>query len=245
MVPKTAFHSVTAMEATHTESATLAGRLAFLREATRTFRTTGAIAPSSAGLAARLAERLAGERHRSHRPLSVLEVGAGTGSVTRTLAGLLGPQDRLDVVELNPRFVDLLDRALVTDPALCAASGDIRIVPGSITRLELGRRYDVIVSCLPFANFEPGEVQEIMDRYLSLLVPGGHLSYFRYLGTRVLRTLLPGRAEIVRHRSVTALLTGIESRYGTGGGVVWGNLPPARVVHLRSERTVARAADAA
>ncbi len=245
MVPKTAFHSVAVMEATHTESVTPASRLAFLREAARTFRTTGAIAPSSAGLAARLAERLAGERRRSRGPLSVLEVGAGTGSVTRTLAGLIGPRDHLDVVELNPKFVDLLNRALVTDPALSAASGNIRIVPGSITRLELSRRYDVIVSCLPFANFEPGEVREIMDRYLSLLVPGGHLSYFRYLGTHTLRMLLPGRAEVVRHRSVTALLTGIESRYGTGGGVVWGNLPPARVVHLRSARMSSQAADAA
>ncbi|CAM3074472.1 methyltransferase domain-containing protein [Saccharomonospora xinjiangensis] len=224
------------METTHTTSATPASRLAFLREASRTQRTTGAIAPSSARLAARLAEPLALERRRSRRRLSVLEVGAGTGSVTRTLARLSRQGDRLDVVELNPRFVDLLGRAMVTDPVLSTAPGDIRLLAGSITELELGGRYDVIVSCLPFANFEPGQVREIMDRYLSLLVPGGRLSYFRYLGARALRTVLPGRAEAVRYRSVATLLAGFESRYGAGGSVVWGNLPPARVVHLRSAR---------
>ncbi|TPQ21424.1 class I SAM-dependent methyltransferase [Streptomyces sporangiiformans] len=230
------------MDLTHAPSKTPAdlelpyqpGRLAFLREAAHTFRTTGAVAPSSRPLAARLAAPLALARAELGGPVSVLEVGAGTGPVTRTLASRLGPADRLDVVEINPRFVDLIHRALRTDPAMSAASDRIRIIAESITDAELGGRYDVIVSCLPFANFEPHMVRTILDRYFSVLAPGGHLTYFAYPGTQVTRALVADRAEAARQREVAAVLDGFTARYGVGDSLVLRNLPPARVRHLRA-----------
>jgi phospholipid N-methyltransferase len=207
-------------------------RFTFLREVVRDFRTTGAIAPSGRHVAARLAAPLA--RAGSRAPVRVLEVGAGTGPVTRELAALLRPADRLDVVEVNPRFVAVLEHDLRTDRALAAAGDRITVVPGSITEVDLAGRYDVIVSCLPFTNFHPGEVRAILDRYLAVLVPGGHLTYFGYLGTRAARGLLGGRAEVARHRAVGAVLAEFTGRYGSGRGTVWANLPPARVWHLRA-----------
>jgi phospholipid N-methyltransferase len=217
-----------------------AGRLAFLREAARTFRTTGAVAPSSGPLAARLAAPLALARAELGGPVSVLEVGAGTGPVTRTLASRLGPADRLDVVEINPRFVDILHDALRTDPALSAASDRIRIIADSITEAGLDRRYDVIVSCLPFANFASYEVRSILDRYFSVLEPGGHLTYFAYLGTRATRALVSDRAEAARHREAAAVLADFTARYGVDDGLVLRNLPPARVRHLRAPGPLGR-----
>ncbi|GAA0379449.1 methyltransferase domain-containing protein [Streptomyces blastmyceticus] len=245
--------SVTAMNGNHTQSAPTApasaaaeppppgrksGALAlrpFLREASRTMRTTGAIAPSSSRLGAGLAAPLPASGTRG--PVRVLEVGAGTGTVTRVLAGRLGPGDRLEAVEVNPRFVRLLLAALRSDPVMAAASERIRIVPQSITELPLAEHgYDMIVSCLPFTNFEPDLVRSLLERYLTALVPGGHLTYFGYLGTQATRTLVSSRAETARHRAVAAVLAEFSARYGSGGGhrVVWRNLPPARVHHLRS-----------
>ncbi|MGI5340959.1 class I SAM-dependent methyltransferase [Streptomyces sp. CA-181903] len=271
-----------------------AGPLLFLREAARTFHTTGAIAPSGHSLACRLAQPLAdragraarderpwngrrqsgrprdgsprgerpqggspwdgksqdgssqdgksqGDRPRSEgpqdgRPWAVLEAGAGTGTVTRVLAELLvRPGDRLDAVEVNPRFVRTLEGLRETDPAMAAAGDRIRLIPESITELDLGEhRYELIVSCLPFTNFTPETVETILGQYLRALTPGGHLTFFAYLGTRPLRALTGGRAEARRHRAVAALLDAFTARYGVGRHVVWDNVPPARVQHLRA-----------
>ncbi|MFK0296352.1 class I SAM-dependent methyltransferase [Streptomyces sp. NPDC090442] len=218
----------------------------FLREALRTMRETGALAPSGSRLANGLAAPLpaAGERHG---PVRVLEVGAGTGTVTRTLAERLGAGDRLEAVEINHRFVRMLHDALRLDPALSAAAKCIRIIPESITELPLEERtYDVIVSCLPFTNFEPDLVRSLLDRYLTALVPGGHPTYFGYLGTLASRNLVGSRAEAARHRAVAAVLAEFSARYGNGGGrrVVWRNLPPARVSHLRAPVRCSLLADA-
>ncbi|MFI9201370.1 class I SAM-dependent methyltransferase [Streptomyces sp. NPDC053048] len=207
----------------------------FLREAVRTFRATGAVAPSSRPLAERLAAPLVRAR-ACRRPVAVLEVGAGTGPVTRVLAGAVGPADRLDVVEINPRFVEILNRALRTDPSMAAAADRIRIIPESITEMRIDHRYDVIVSCLPFSNFEPEEVRAILRRYLSALVPGGHLTFFGYLGTHATRSLVGSRREAARHRAVAGLLDDFTGRHACRESVVWRNLPPARVWHLRAPK---------
>ncbi|UNO41659.1 methyltransferase domain-containing protein [Streptomyces sp. MST-110588] len=212
----------------------LAPAARFLREAVRTSRATGAVAPSSRYLAARLAAPLASQGvARRPGPLSVLEAGAGTGPVTRVLAGLLGPADRLDAVEINPRFVDHLHHCLLADPAMAAASDRIRVIRGSITEVRPEGPYDVIVSCLPFTNFEPAEVRTILEGYMNALAPGGHLTFFGYLGTLTARTLTGSRAEAARHRAVTRLLAGFARSHGQERSVVLRNLPPARVWHLR------------
>ncbi|HEV7826066.1 MAG TPA: methyltransferase domain-containing protein [Mycobacteriales bacterium] len=218
--------------------------LAFAREAVRSFRATGAIAPSSRRLCARLALPIGSVPH----PATVLEVGAGTGVVTRALAARLGPADRLDAVEVNPRFAAMLRTALVTDPVLAAVADRVRVIPESITAMRLDRRYDAIISGLPFMNFDPAEVQDILDRYMAALVPGGQLRLYGYLGTRVAGRLVGSRAEVARQQAVGAVLADFEGRYGWDRTVVWSNLPPARIRYLRApapdRRDLGRAADA-
>ncbi|MEK2489613.1 translation initiation factor IF-2 [Kitasatospora purpeofusca] len=220
----------------------------FLSEALRTFRLTGAVAPSGAGLANALAVPAAS---RPDRPLSVLEVGAGTGVVTRRLVRVLRAGDRLHVVEPNPRFAERL-RADEELARLGAGLG-LRLStcrvqdlpgcgppPGGDGGRDDGRsgagaeRYDVIVSGLPFTNFEPAEVRRILDLYLELLVPGGELTYFGYLGTSAARLLSSGPRQSARHRAVVRLLRRFEEEYGLGSRVVWRNVPPARAHLLRA-----------
>jgi phospholipid N-methyltransferase len=167
-------------------------------------------------------------------PLTVLEVGAGTGVITRALAARLGPEDRLDAVELNPRFADMLKTALADDSALTAVAGRVRVIAGSITEIRLDRRYDTIISGLPFMNFDPDQVQTILDRYLAVLVPGGRLTIYGYLGTQVLGRIVGSRPEVARGRAVSTVLADFERRYGRDRAVVWSNLPPARIRYLRA-----------
>ncbi|MER5853911.1 methyltransferase [Streptomyces sp. NPDC002012] len=202
----------------------------FFTEAVRDFRTTGAVAPSGRTLARRLTDPL---RAPTARPLNVLEAGAGTGSVTRAVIPLLSRDSRLDIVESNERFVERLRHLISTHPDLAADRERVRVHHTLVEQLDTRRRYDVIVSGLPFTNFHPEQVEAIMDRYLDLLHPGGALTYFTYLGTRRARSLLGGRADASRHRAVEEVLARRQRRYATACRTVWGNLPPAKVLLLR------------
>src|SRR5262245_40314490 len=76
----------------------------FFRQCRRHFRSTGAILPSTRFLA----RALVSELRKPRGPARILEVGPGTGSVTREVLRRLSPGDRLDLVEINGQFVDLL-----------------------------------------------------------------------------------------------------------------------------------------
>ncbi|MEV0532961.1 hypothetical protein [Kitasatospora sp. NPDC050463] len=216
-------------------------RLLFLAEAFRTFHSTGALAPSGADLVNALVVPVTS---RPDRPLSVLEVGAGTGAVTRRLAQVLRPGDRLHVVEANPRFAGRLRQ----DPELARRGPEVGLRLSACRVEELpecrppapdgggpvGERYDVIVSALPFTNFEPARVRHLLELYLRLLIPGGELTWFGYLGTTAARTLAFGPQRGARHRAVTRLLRRFEATYGLGTRTVWRNLPPAQAHLLRA-----------
>ncbi|TNM29455.1 class I SAM-dependent methyltransferase [Streptomyces sedi] len=213
-----------------------AGRWAFLVEAARDLRTTGAVAPSGRALASALTLPV---RERRGRTLNVLEVGAGTGAVTRRLLPLLPCGSRLDVVEANPRFADRLH-------GLPRPEGrDVRVHIGRVEELLVDVRYDVIVSGLPFANFPAVQVTAIMDLYLRLLRPGGALTYFAYRGTRRARALVASRVEAVRHLRVEEELSTYHARCAARSRTVWGNLPPARVWRLTAPAPAEPAARAA
>ncbi|MFB4424693.1 class I SAM-dependent methyltransferase [Streptomyces sp. QL37] len=202
----------------------------FLLEAARDLRTTGAIAPSSKALARLLTDPV---QEHGTQPLNVLEAGAGTGSVTRTLIPRLSPGSRLDIVEANARFASQLRLLVRTHPRLAGENERVRVHHALVEQLDTGRPYDVIVSGLPFTNFTPDQVDTIMNRYMELLHPGGTLTYFAYRGTRYARALTASRTEARRHRAVEEVLTDYQHRYATGCWTVWGNLPPATVWQLR------------
>ncbi|GLW73874.1 hypothetical protein Kpho02_61720 [Kitasatospora phosalacinea] len=197
----------------------------FLLEAVRDLHATGAVAPSSRALARALCAPL---DTAPGGPLDVLEAGAGTGAVTRELIARLPARSRLDVAESNPRFVPALRRLADTGTAL-----EVRVHPGRVEELDTGRRYDLIVSGLPFANFTPLQVEAIMDGYLERLRPGGVLTYFAYRGTRRVRALTGPARPARRHRAVEEVLRAYRRDHAAVSRTVWANLPPARVWQLR------------
>ncbi|KPI23500.1 hypothetical protein OV320_0447 [Actinobacteria bacterium OV320] len=218
----------------------------FLIEAARDLRTTGAVAPSGRALARALTEPV---RVQAPRPLAVLEVGAGTGAITRALIPQLSRGSRLDIVEANPRFASRLRHLVAAHPDLAGRRTQVNVRQTYVEDLDSDERYDVIVSGLPLTNFTPVQVERIMTRYLELLHPGGTLTYFAYLGTRRARALTASRAEARRHAAVDEIMAAYQRSCATGRWTVWANLPPANVWHLRRPlaglRGTPRAADGA
>lgn len=193
----------------------------FLREYARTRGEVGAIVPSSPRLGRALTRYLVPSPGRSR---AVLEVGPGTGAVTRHIADALGQDDTLDLVEANPRFVDILHGAYGGDPRL-------QFLTGMVQEHELGT-YDTIVCGLPFANFDAPTTTDIFDRLLGALRPGGTLSFFGYVGGATVRRTFTGGTARVHAVNGQLALRRILDRHTFRTELVLGNLPPARVHHL-------------
>ena len=202
----------------------------FFRQFRRRFETTGAIAPSSRFLAAAMTEPLS--RHNS--PVRILEVGPGTGAVTRRIVKLLQPEDRFDLVELNETFADLLRRRFAEHPDYRRAAARSRIHVCPIEEFPQNGTYDFIISGLPLNNFPPDLVQRIFDAFFRLLAPSGVLSYFEYMFVRTLRRHVVGASERERLGRLEEILQQHLDRYRFRRDWVFVNFPPAWVQHLRA-----------
>lgn len=200
----------------------------FLKEYLRHFHHTGAIAPSSRWLADALARYVAAESPARR----VLEVGPGTGAVTRRIVEKLGPGDRFDLVELNDRFVEHLRRRFETETPFQRVDDRTTIVHAPIEELPRSGQYDCIVSGLPLNNFSVEAVESILEAFGGLLAPGGTLSFFEYIAVRKARGAVSGAAEKTRLRGIGRLLEDF-LKHEIRRDCVWPNLPPAWVHHVR------------
>ena len=203
--------------------------LAFFRQARKSFHTTGAIIPSGRSLARAIASQI---QHKDC-PQRLLEVGAGTGALTRAIVEHIGPEDQFDVVELNDQFVHVLEHRFAHDMPFRRVADRTRILHMPVQQLNPKRPYDFIVSGLPLNNFPAALVRELFGVFLRLLTPGGVLSFFEYCWIRQFKSVLAPRPERRRLSRVEKVIQRYLSRYEFRRDTVWMNLPPALVHHLR------------
>jgi len=200
----------------------------FIREYWRHFHTTGAILPSSRFLA----RALVSELRKPRGPATVLEVGPGTGSVTREIIRHLRPGDHLDVVEINEAFVALLRHRFDQEPAFRDRRGQVELIHVGIEDLIGDDKYDFIISGLPLNNFSVDQVRAIFRALKRLLKPGGTLSYFEYIFIRHLATPFASRRERRRLYRVGRVVERYIESCQTCSQQVLMNVPPAVARHL-------------
>ena len=111
----------------------------FWREFRRSFHSTGAILPSGPALAAALARYVNDGSDGSRSARRILEVGPGTGAVTRRIVAGLCPDDRLDLVERNAEFVACLRERIASDSDYRAAAARIRLLHCGVEEVERNR----------------------------------------------------------------------------------------------------------
>jgi phospholipid N-methyltransferase len=200
----------------------------FIREICRDFRRTGAVLPSSRFLAKALVTHLRMPRP----PARILEVGAGTGAITSEIVRYLRPDDQLDVVEINARFVGVLGRRLELEWHFRRRRAQIRLIHSAVEDLHGTACYDYIVSCLPLNNFPAFLVRQIFQVYRRLLVPGGTLTFYEYVLLRQLKHPFAGRRERRRLYRVGRIVRSYVDEYQFEREQVFANFPPATVRHL-------------
>lgn len=200
----------------------------FFRETRRHFRDTGAVLPSSRFLA----QALASELRKRREPARILEVGPGTGSVTRQIIRSLLPGDQLDMVELNSRFVNLLQKRFDADPRFQGYRHQAKLINAAVEELEGDSVYDFIISGLPLNNFPVAQVREIYRVYSRLLKPGGTLTYYEYVLIRQLKTPFANRQERRRLFGVGRVVSHYIRDFQVRRERIFINVPPAVVRHL-------------
>lgn len=162
-----------------------------------------ALAPSSRGLCA---EMVAGLDPAAG---PVIELGAGTGNITRAILGRgIRPGD-LHSIEMNP---DFCDRLRTRFPGLNVH----QMSAGDTGRLEV-RNAQAVVSGLPLLSMPLGLQRDILTGSFACLAPGGCYVQFTY-GPK------PPVARQVRDE--LGLSWDVSRK-------IWWNLPPARVYRFR------------
>jgi phosphatidylethanolamine/phosphatidyl-N-methylethanolamine N-methyltransferase len=178
------------------------GRWLFFRRALVHPLQLGTPIPSSPALGRLIASHIGDRRNGL-----TVEIGGGTGVITRQLLAAGVPADRLLVLEIDPEMADYLRGTL---PEANVTTGDARNLPALLPPSWRGR-VDTIVSGIPMAVLSAAYQRQLIDAMFSALAPDGrYLQYTFTLGgspVRARRLALAGR------------------RLGT----TFGNFPPASV----------------
>lgn len=131
----------------------------------------GAIAPSAPALARRMArEVLLGDDE------VVVELGPGTGAVTRALLEGGVPEDCLVLVERDRELHDYLARRF---PRALLIRGDARRLARRLP-VELHGRVSTVVSSLPLVSLTRRARDDIVNGAFAVLAPGGRFVQYTY-----------------------------------------------------------------
>lgn len=173
-------------------------------------RQIGAVIPSSPALAEALAAA-AGTAADG----TVVELGPGTGCVTRALLDSGLPPEKLIAVERNPSFCKLLRRRF---PHVRIVSGEAGDLASLMRRMDAGP-VSAVVSSLPLRNMTEEERRDILSGIAAVLDPEGVMVQYTY------GLVPPFSADIGEDLGMI----------GERTGWVLANLPPAAVWRYRPD----------
>ncbi len=201
----------------------------FVKQSILQTRQTGAVWPSGR----RLARTMTSPLLDSEGPRRILEVGPGTGVFTREICKQLRPDDTYDIVEINPTFCRHVEQKVLPRHLDPKDLQQVRIHCDSLENVVLEPGYDHIFCGLPFNNFEPWLVRSLFRKMMSLMAEEGTLSFFEYIGVRMMRAPLVGRSGRKRSTDIERINKSLRRRFHGRREAVLCNIPPAYAVHLQ------------
>lgn len=184
------------------------GGLLFAREMLRNFTTVGAILPTSAHTAKQMAKQVA-ENQTGY----VVELGAGTGSITAALVRRLADPKRLIIIEQSKELADHLKKRF---PQLHIINGDAIHLQALLG--DKSKQVATIVSALPFTVMPKKTAREINQQINAVLRHDGRLiqitynwrkhyshfsDQFKWINSKyVLLNVPPARIHVLEHVNV-------------------------------------------
>ncbi|MYL00612.1 MAG: methyltransferase domain-containing protein [Gammaproteobacteria bacterium] len=177
----------------------------FFRSLVSDPRSVGAVVPSGASLG-RLMARGCGAGTR------VVEVGAGTGALTRAILNAGVAEQDLCLVDSDERFVEILRESF---PGARTVHGDALSLGEHLE--DLKGRVDFIISGLPLLFFSNARKRRLLAAAFALLGEGGAFHQFTYGG------VCPVGRRTRARRGLKASCLGVAAQ----------NMPPAFVYRFR------------
>jgi phospholipid N-methyltransferase len=211
--------------------------LTFFKQLTKSYNEIGAMMPSSRSLGRQMVKPLVECTH----PVRILEVGPGTGPFTREILLNMRSDDHLSVCEINPVFLESLKKKLESFPAFHLHRDRVRFFQGPIQDLgkqvkQSGVKFDLIVSSLPFSNFTPELVDEILGLFRELTADGGSVVFMEYLGLRRLSAFFATRERRERMLRVEEVVNKWKNVAASSGRLSTDkallNVPPAKSIRM-------------
>ncbi|MFZ4772585.1 MAG: class I SAM-dependent methyltransferase [Chlamydiia bacterium] len=179
--------------------------------------TMGSLFPSSSSLAEKMVAPIS--ISKDDPPKRILEVGPGVGTFTERMLKKIRPQDVLVLVEIDPVLCQVLEKKYIKHP-------NVFICQGSIETFTQDP-FDGILSSLPHNQFDADFVKRVFNKYLSILKPGGFVTYYEYKYPKFFSKLFFRRHdELEEIRQIKAK---IGKKFNETIETVWMNLPSANV----------------
>ena len=147
-------------------------KLKFFIEGLKNFREVGTVTRSSPALAKKMVSFIDG-----NEALTIVELGAGDGVVTRYILDKMSPNSKLVSIELNKKLFKLL--AEIDDPRLIPVCGNVKNLESILTDLGI-EEIDVLLSAIPFIVMPKKEAESIVTTCKNLLKKGGYYIQVHY-----------------------------------------------------------------
>jgi len=202
--------------------------VAFIKHYLRNPAQVGAVTALNKSVAEKLIKYFL--KRDINTPCRILEVGAGTGSITSQVIPYLKEHDSFDVVEIDQDCCKLLQKKL-------SAHANVAVHCASILNWQTANHYDFIVSTLPFNSLDVHFVKQVMERYSDLSVPNGICSYVEYAGLHKLSLLFSKRDEKEHIKSRRQALQHVQMRHLFDKEYVLNHLPPVHIYYLKMAPT--------
>lgn len=150
----------------------MTAQISFFKEALKTIKSSGAIAPSSKWLSQRIVDSLNFEQ-----PKIIVEFGPGNGVFTKKLLSRLSDDSQLIVFEINEFFYQQLLQ--INDSRLTVINASAEALEFVLKRNQLNK-VDYIISSLPLTNMNITVVDNILNASYQLLNTNGMFLQYQY-----------------------------------------------------------------
>ncbi|MBW0104947.1 class I SAM-dependent methyltransferase [Pseudonocardia sp. KRD291] len=211
--PITTSPAATTSAGTASAGTSRAERRSFLARTLADPRRMGAVTPTGRAAAARMAA-VVPDRGRP----AVLELGAGTGVLSRAILARMPDGGRLVAVESDPALVEYLHR---TSPQLEVAAADAAELERVLDEAGIDRA-DAVVCSLPLTVMTAVERRRVLSAAARRLTPAGAFVAITYRPAWAARGLRADMADVFGRVERTP--------------TIWANVPPARLLLGRGPR---------
>jgi phospholipid N-methyltransferase len=204
--------------------------LSFMKGMIRNPLIVGAISPTSKKAAKELASKLI-PLCKNKNKIEILECGGGTGQITHAIIDVLengSSEYKLDVVERDPKYAEILTKMFKDNPK-------VTILCQDLTTWKPTKKYDAIVSTVPFNALQQDQIESILSLYENLLHPNSTISYIelRWIPSIVkLFTWGKARREFLKKLKTVKKF---RERF-SHSKVPVPNLPPAFIHHIKIDK---------